>query len=191
MGRVFQEERRRGIKVPEEAEQEPPRAGPKGTTLPWDNLRILPNGAIRLGSIGVYDCGSVSARAAHSPISHFAGTSGTAKIRIACARFVAGRQPDASGSTAGAQKIASVMRPLRQRDGNNDVKRPKRRARTETLVPRTLAANGHAAKIILKIYAVALGVMNRHAPPIEHPPAIVGMIAARQSGVYAIVNASG
>jgi hypothetical protein len=33
--------------------------------------------------------------------------------------------------------------------------------------------------------------MKRHASPIEHPLAIVEMIAARQSGVYAIVNASG
>lgn len=191
MGRVFQEERRHNIKVPEEADQEPPRAGPKGTTLPWDKLRIIPNGAVRLGSIGVYGRGSVSAKAAHSPISHFAGTSGTAKIRIACARFVAGRQPDASGNTAGAQKIASAMRPPRQHDDNGSAKRPKRRVRTETLVPRTLAARGHAARIILKIYVVALGVMNRHAPPIERPLAIVEMIAARQSGVYAIVNASG
>jgi len=83
------------------------------------------------------------------------------------------------------------MRPPKQRGDNGSVKRPKRRAKTEILVPRTPAARGHAAKIILKIYAVAPGAMKRHAPPIEHPPAIVEMIAVRQSDVYAIVNASG
>jgi hypothetical protein len=123
--------------------------------------------------------------------SHSAGTSGTAKIRIVCVHFVAGRQPGVSGHTAGAQKTASVMRPPKQRGDNGSVQRSKRQAKTETLVPRKPAVRGHAAKIILKIYAVALDVMKRHAPPIEHPLAIVEMIAARQSGVYAIVNVSG
>jgi hypothetical protein len=191
MGRVFQEERRHNIKVPEEADQEPPRAGPKGTTLPWDKFRILPSGTVRLGSIGVYGHGSVSAKAARRFTSHTAGTSGTAKIRIVCVHFVVGRQLGVSGRTARAQKTASAMRPPKQRGDNGSVKRLTRQAKTETLVPRTAAARGHAAKIILKIYAVAPGAMKRHAPPIEHPLAIVEMIAARQSGVYAIVNASG
>jgi hypothetical protein len=191
MGRVFYEERRRNIKVPEEADQEPPRAGPKGTTLPWDKIRILPNGAVRLGSISVYGLGFVSAKAAHRLTSHCAGTSGTAKIRIVCVHFVAGSQPGVSENTAGAQKTASVMHPLKQHGDNGSVKRSKRQARTKTLVPQTPAARGHAAKIILQIYALAPGVTKFPAPPIEHPLAIVEMIAARQSGVYAIVNASG
>jgi len=136
--------------------------------------------------------GSVSARAASRSTSHSAGTSGTAKRRIACAKFIAGKQPGGSGRTVGAQEIASVMLPLRQRDGNNDVKHPKRLAKTGILVSRKPpAARGHAAKIILKIYAAVLGAMKRHASPIEHPLAIVEMIAARQSVGYAIVSASG
>ena len=191
MGRVFQEEIRHYIKVPEEADQEPPRAGPKGKQLPWDKIRILQNGTVRLGSIGICGRGSVFARAVSRPTSRCAGTSGTAKTPIVCMHFVAGRQRCASGRTVGVQKIASVMRPPKQRGDSGSVKRPKRRAKRVILVPKTPAARGHAAKINLKIYAIALDAMKRHASLIEHPLAIVEMVAARQSDVYAIVNASG
>ena len=193
MGRVSQEGRRHNIKVPEEADQEPPRAGPKGKALPWDKIRILSNGMVRLGSIGVYGRGSVSARAAHRPTSHCAGTSGTAKIRIACVRFVAGRQPNASGAhrriPKNRQRHASAEAARRQRQRET----PKTAGQDRNSRPQEASdrPRGHAAKIILQIFAIALGAMNRHAPPIERHLAIVAMIAARRSGVYAIVNASG
>ncbi|MEO2047046.1 MAG: hypothetical protein ABGX16_10780 [Pirellulales bacterium] len=86
----------------------------------------------------------------------------------------------------------------RQRHASAEAARREQRRKTsetigqeKTFVPQTLAARCHAAKTILKIYAVALDVMKRPASPIEHPLAIVEMIAARQSGVCAIANVSG
>ena len=181
------------MKVPEEAPEKPPRAGPKGKQVPWDKARILETGVVRSVAIGVCGRGSVSARAANRSTSHSAGTSGIAKIRIVCERFVAGRRPGASGSTVGIPSIASVTRRPRQRGGSDDAKRPKRQAKTEILVLRTpqTVARGHAAKIFFGIFATVLGVTSRREPLPEHRLAIVAMIAARRCGVCGIVNASG
>ena len=108
-------------------------------------------------------------------------------------RFVAGGRLNASESTAVSRKTGNAMRLPRQRGDNGGVKRPKRQAKTEILVPKTrqTVARGHAAKIIFQIFATALGATSCRASPIEHRLAIVAMIAARRSGACAIVNASG
>jgi hypothetical protein len=142
---------------------------------------------------GNRDRASVSAKAVSRATSLSAGTNDTAKILLASVRFVAGRQPSASVTTAGVQKIASVMRLPRQRDDNGSVKRPKRQTKTEILVLRSpqTTARGHAARIILQIFATALGAMKRGVPPIERRLGIVAMIAARRSGACGIVNING
>ena len=85
------------------------------------------------------------------------------------------------------------MRRPRQRGGNDGVKRPKERAKAGILVPRTppTVARGHAAEIILQIFATVLGATSRRVPRIEPRLAIVAMIAARRCDGCSIVNVSG
>ncbi len=85
------------------------------------------------------------------------------------------------------------MRPLRQRGDNDDVKHPKRQAKPEILAlgMSKTAARGHAATIILEIFVTALGATTRRDSPLEPPPTIVAMIAAKRCAASVIVNVSG
>lgn len=148
---------------------------------------------VRLGTIGVCGRGSASARAASEPTSHVAGTSGTAKIRVVNVRFVAGRRPNASGSTVGSRRTGNGMRRPRQPGDNDGVKRPKQQAKAGIIVPKMprVIARGHAAEVILKISATVLAAINRFATPLARQRATAVINAAKLCGAFAIVNVSG
>jgi hypothetical protein len=137
--------------VPEEAVEEPPRAGPKGKALPWDNTRILFIRMVRLEVVGNFDRESAIASTVAEPTIHTAGINGTARNRTAYVKSVAGMRKNANENTGRILKISSVMLPPRLRGENGSEKCPGNLGRTPIPPLRMCptARRGHAAKMIL------------------------------------------
>jgi len=85
------------------------------------------------------------------------------------------------------------MRRPRQRGDSDGVKRRPQQAAAGILVPRTprAIARGHAAEVILKIFATVLAAINRFATLRARPRATAVIHAAKPCGAFAIVNVSG
>jgi hypothetical protein len=105
-----------------------PRAVPWETTLPWVTLILLPKTTARPGRAD-HDRAVACAKAVVACTSLCVGTSGTARIPNACARFAAGRPPSARPDDVSTQRPKPSMPPRNVRAVNVDPLHP---------IPRTL-----------------------------------------------------